>query len=300
MIKKKIFFLEIFSPFIFCVIICGFLAGFSYIHFDKSQLLYSVFYLLLTAGLSIVLSIDFLKNWKFIKEQNENQMIADSKTNFISLISHNLNTPIAKMQALLELIYQPTIEKNVREDLQIIFSHLSNMQISIKILLVTTSIDDLSLSSEAVTVDMIRNEFFKTLYTPIQRLGIEVSVQCSSDKEDLAHVPLRVDKRALSTVLCAMAILIGQEKCHICLTVAEREEDNHFIEVLICEVFSFSKENKKQHYESDLLIDISSNIINSIKKYYKGHLEWHKRENYMSLTLVPDQTMRKDSACSAS
>src|SRR5690606_15763066 len=74
------------------------------------------------AGLSSVvflafakLSLESLRTRRFRLQRQIDSDVADVKGNFISLVSHNLNTPVAKMQGMLDLLNQLPIEPALKD-----------------------------------------------------------------------------------------------------------------------------------------------------------------------------------------
>lgn len=251
------------------------------------------------------LSLESFRAWQLNVQQHHDRETADSKSNFISLISHNLNTPVAKMLGLLDLLIQMPIDAEMKEDTKIVIREITRIQICIRAVLVATSIDDNRLNNESMTGDMIVKEFSKLMQNPLKRLGLKVTIELTAASCDLAYIPMRFDKRALCTVLGALAILLNDSKdegnCQLKLTIAEYEHNNQTSEILICEAFTQSaplssriidritkvQNPKEEAFELPILAELCVNLINSVKRSYQGMLETNTQNNMLRLSLIP-------------
>ena len=201
----------------------------------------------LFAGLVTFLELAFLKlsmeSFRFRKlasQQRNEQDTIESKGHFIALISHNLNTPVAKMQGMLTLLQQFSGSKPLIRDTHSALSLLSQIQLCIRSVLVNTALDEGQLKHEAMSLQAIRKEFQQSIQPVLQRLGYGLELRLDCDQEEHEHMPVRFDRRALVSTLGLMIALIQRQRTRKRLPVSLRlslEEADHEEEYwLHCEV----------------------------------------------------------------
>lgn len=231
------------------------------------------------------LSIESFHLWRLKIQQRVDQEIVDAKGNFISLISHNLNTPVAKMQGMLSAIEMFTKDHNFRKDLQKSQTILTKIQLAIRFVLVTTALEEEQINPEAVTIKSIINEINQEVAPLIKKLGYKFSIECLSS-EDLL-IPVRIDKRALKSGLLALLVLLEEKlrlqifKTHLFLD--STSEKSHII--LRVETNSDVDDFKieSNHTDGTLLKKVSSVLLQSLSENYGSKLTLFSRRIELSL-----------------
>ncbi len=209
---------------------------------------------------------------------------ADLKGNFISLLSHNLNTPIAKMQGLLEVLNNLTIETDLRQDLTTAFSRLGRMQLTVRAVLVATALSENARHDETLRLNMLLDEFLDNHRAWLGRLGISFGSRHQEFPEGQITT-LHADKRAVLTCLTAMAALfsLDGEPGSLELTAALDDSDSErpcvvlhwqssvkkpWPEPLQKQLATASHKSPRMTTGSSIYADILGNLLDSMAQVY--------------------------------
>lgn len=245
----------------------------------------------LYAGILFVLGTSFLKlsfeslrYWQLTEVQKAESEIIDTKSNFISLISHNLNTPVAKMHGMLTLLLQFTQDEDVKRDARTALRWLTYIQISIRSVLVAAAIEDGQVQCEPMNIKTIQREFSEQMGPLLKKLGLQVEVSTSTGDPDWDLLPLRFDKRVLMTVLSQLVILFYRQNdrndVKLVLGIDELEPDHlsliSRVECLGCPLHDgLLKKLLHQRvlldHEENLLQELAIKLLNAASRTYQGH-----------------------------
>ncbi|MCB9228551.1 MAG: HAMP domain-containing histidine kinase [Deltaproteobacteria bacterium] len=152
------------------------------------------------------LSVESFRQWRLDCQSQEDEEIADIKSNFISLVSHNLNTPVAKMQGMLDILGQLPLLPELSADIQRAGSLVAGIQLCIRHVLVMTAIEDRRMNHEPMSIMGIRKEFQSYMNPPLRKFGIHVRMkELRSDSMD-ELIPLHFDRRVLMAVIGSMVL----------------------------------------------------------------------------------------------
>lgn len=259
------------------------------------------------------LSLESFRQWRLSFQSKEDQEVADVKGNFISLVSHNLNTPVAKMQGMLDVLSQLPVKSEIKKELIRAGALVAKIQLCIRNVLVATAIEDKRLNHEPMNLFAIQKEFLSLMMPPLKKMGIKVDLKLPSSHEQLAHIPLHFDKRALATAIGSLTLLFSEgrvddsDKILLTLEVLEYQtkDQSGIRECLVCALSStgpgisevireyllkpVSRDNHRNLLGASLLEDVSSHLIKRIVKTYNGELiipsEKDKKE--IKITLYP-------------
>jgi signal transduction histidine kinase len=138
------------------------------------------------------------------REKNVSENI-DLKSNFISLISHNLNTPVAKMISLLELS-----KGSLSADLQT--SHLkpclknsSKIQLSVRSVLASNKLEDKRINHEIISSQKLSEEIEYEVIPLLNRIGITLNIE---DESDNPNSRFHLDRRLIVPVISSVTYLL--------------------------------------------------------------------------------------------
>lgn|GEM_PF-1812470 len=161
------------------------------------------------------LSYQVNHKWLVFQSRRQFQVIAELKTNFIGLVSHNLNTPIARMQGLNDLLLSHAETASANEELKVINKDIASLQLAVRSVLIATAAEDRSLSKTSFTVQRLSEEIDSAVVGLCRRLGIASSFALilSEDDQWFAFESFSFDARAISFSLVAMAAM-AQEESH--------------------------------------------------------------------------------------
>lgn len=155
-------------------------------------------------------------------------LTADLKGNFISLISHNLNTPIAKLLGLVEVLLAQKRMAHVEPDLKECRRLVTEMQIFAKSALLSTTLEHVKTSAAKSSLKALLHEFEQGPKPLLKRLNIDIAYPPLS--EDVQYAPLALDPRhgghALACLLLAAAV--PGQKLELTASLAETDGRGDF------------------------------------------------------------------------
>ncbi len=132
------------------------------------------------------------------------------KQNFISLTSHNLNTPIAKLQGLLDMLKNVSIENSENKELEKSYHELqkltSEIQLSIKTMLIGYGLEEKNISISALT-------FYELMHkVQIESLNLMSHLQRKYDFQfESSSQVLYLDSRAFINLINIFSYLLTFE-----------------------------------------------------------------------------------------
>ena len=165
--------------------------------------------ILITAGM-LRLSFTSYQRWRLETQSHYHSKIADLKSNFISLFSHNLNTPVAKMQGMLGIL-KTSMNDQPEAARKLAFTadtQVGLLEYAIRGVLVGSAIEEKSIND---TSRPLRNLFIDVLESntsSLRRLGVNVTAKLLHEADDeVLFQPMLFDVRALSATMSSMAAL---------------------------------------------------------------------------------------------
>lgn len=177
------------------------------------------------------LSYTAFHRWRLTEQRRMHEHTADVKGNFISLLSHNLNTPVAKMQGMLGLLGAVPGDLPWKKDVHLAEFHVTQLEYAIRSVLVASALEEGSLTSTARSLKALLDELDSVYGTSLKRLGIILKTTVVGD-EDLAHMPFDFDVRALTSAFAGLSALYAREgmKAVVTLTAEAKDEgDRHLV-----------------------------------------------------------------------
>jgi signal transduction histidine kinase len=185
------------------------------------------------------LSINAYRRWsaRMRKEQEENSR--DLKGNFLSLISHNLNTPVAKMQGMLDILQLQSSAVAGAVVAKEAGHIVAQIQMCIRAVLTSNALMEGSLQNTAMTVMAIRDEFESQMRNCLVRLMVNPEISFGTTESDLLMLPLNFDRRVIVTTLASMCSLFRVtegRKLVLQLEVQEGTHNDRTTEELVCRV----------------------------------------------------------------
>lgn len=158
------------------------------------------------------LSYSAFKNWKLEEERRIHTRMADLKSNFISLLSHNLNTPVAKMQGMLGLLSGQPSSESWKPDIKKAEYHVTILEYCIRGVLIASALEEFSLNEVPRNLTSITEEFTDQRASSLQRLGLKLEVLPPGfEDEDQLFVPFHYDLRVLTAACAALCSLFANE-----------------------------------------------------------------------------------------
>ena len=224
------------------------------------------------------LSIESFYHWRLRIQQVSDSELLSAKSNFISLLSHNLNTPVAKMQGILTAIESCNRDEALHKDLREAHRLVSSIQISIRSVLAITSMEENELNSEALVFESFLESFRESMSRTFKRLGL--SIQLELVDNELAKVPIRFDRRALTMGIVSFLILLAdifkKDSLHLVFQMEESESPDL---QLSCQVqgidakgLCFHEAMEKDRNHETLLQELASTVFKNFMKLHKGEV----------------------------
>jgi signal transduction histidine kinase len=162
------------------------------------------------AGSARLSYLSFLK-WRLQESEKLHTQTADLKSNFISLVSHNLNTPVAKMQGMIGIVQSlakdPAILERLREAQRLV----TRLEFTIRFVLNTVALDEGKLNEAPRSIASLLGDFTATNQSALRKLGVAPTLTAAADPPELLQIPLRLDSKITTTVLAAMLALCSSD-----------------------------------------------------------------------------------------
>jgi hypothetical protein len=130
---------------------------------------------------------------------------SDIKGNFISLISHNLNTPVAKMISLMENAKPELSEEVVKSCISPCLEDASLIQLCFRSVLATNRLEESNINKEILSSDRMIEEITFEVSPILSRLGI---ILTHEDETDNPEERFFFDRRVLIPVISAVTYLL--------------------------------------------------------------------------------------------
>lgn len=223
------------------------------------------------------LSIESFHHWRLRIKQRSNLELLSAKTHFISLLSHNLNTPVAKMQGILSVVEQYGAENaSFRKSMNEAQSLISNIQLSIQSVLTTTALEEKELGAEAIVLKPFLKTYRESMSKTLQRLHIPVDF-CIEDNE-FTEIPVRFDRKALTMGLTSFLILF-QPTSQVSLEI---ENDENKMKLIIktesdFDTFQeFLKRFENMEFRESLLEELAHAVLKGFACAYHGQWSWEE------------------------
>lgn len=136
----------------------------------------------------------------------------DIKQNFISLISHNLNTPVAQLRGLLDVLSQTSHGSSPELTRAAVL--LEYIRVIVRVVLNTSALAGQSRQFNDVTTRKFWNEFIETEGSLLNRLGIKSSVTPDENDDELGEIwfyRFTIDQAvAAQALLVTMVFALGK------------------------------------------------------------------------------------------
>jgi signal transduction histidine kinase len=154
------------------------------------------------------LSFYSFQQWRLDEQRQAHSRSADLKGNFVSLLSHNLNTPIAKMQGMLGILAAIPTADHWKQDIRHAESLVAQLELLVRSVLIGTALEEGNQTATARSLQAIVDELRSTAIPVLKRLGAEIELDhYSAADDDLFHLPLVMDYRSIVAAIAAAVAL---------------------------------------------------------------------------------------------
>lgn len=174
--------------------------------------------------MSYRLSVNEQRTWRLQQEQHYLSEIERLKTNFVSMMSHDLKTPIAKIQAICDRLLAAPLSENVQNDLRSLRRSSDELHRYIQSILQVTKVEakDFKINKEVTDI----NENIEKVVARLQPLAQEKQIQIVMQLEPMFSI--EADTTLLQEIvhnLVENAIKFSPQNGRI-RVVSEEKDDN--------------------------------------------------------------------------
>lgn len=168
------------------------------------------------------LSTTVWHKWRAQAKAHALREAAELKGHFISLLSHNLNTPVAKMQGMLALMSQFSPHELVTQNAHQAERLAARLQFAIRAVLIATALEEAEKALAPRTAKQLTEDFVAAYKGTLRKLGIEIRnvgvMTTGPGDDDLTFVPLHLDVRAVTMAVAGAAYLFAETEEEMIVT----------------------------------------------------------------------------------
>lgn len=273
------------------------------VYIPMLDLVYSGFLTFLVAAFAL-LAVRSFRMWRLEARAKSHADTAALKGNFISLISHNLNTPVAKMQGLVDILRNDPKMGSLRPIIDSVRSEVARLQLCVRAVLISTALEDGSLDEKALSLSSLQKEFEQLISPILENFGIRIHLDLPESDAEAMLTPFTMDSRALCFTLGALSALYGYDDdevsegnrgppVNVGLRVAFRDavdlpDDGYpWYEIRFSfrpegdegesghlnRLFEVQSDPGRKLYGEDFFSDAMINLVHLLKNTYRGRLE---------------------------
>ena len=138
-----------------------------------------------TAVIFISVARSNYNKWRLKAAHDLADSTADIKQNFIHLISHNLNTPIAQLRGLLEILASQNPKDTGISRATVLLEYI---RITVRAVLNTSTMAEQPLDPKDIPVRVFMREFLDNEGGFFRRTGVEITLKPDVEDEDLGEI----------------------------------------------------------------------------------------------------------------
>lgn len=166
------------------------------------------------------------RNWRLEQDRKAAEELEQLKTNFVSMMSHDLKTPIAKIQAICDRLLSRSMEQEIAEDLKNLRRSSDDLHRYIRSILQVTKIEAREFAITREPVDV--NESIERVLGRLRPLAQEKQITITSELEPLFSIeadPTLLEEMIHNLVENAIKYTPAGGSVH----VLSSEEDDHVV-----------------------------------------------------------------------
>jgi signal transduction histidine kinase len=155
------------------------------------------------------LSFAAFERFRLDEKRRLHAWTSDLKSNFISLLSHNLNTPIAKMQGTLSLLSLQPTPGTWKTDVRHAEALVAQLELVVKAVLASTALEEGAVMPTPVTLERLAKDIVSQAQGPLRRLAVVLEHDPAQIDPDLMQLPQKIDVRSVISAVTCMAALFA-------------------------------------------------------------------------------------------
>ena len=214
--------------------------------------------------------LSYLK-WQHQEAEKLHAQTTDLKGNFVSLVSHNLNTPIAKMQGMLSIL-RSQLKDSDGLTRTVGAQHLVTcLELAVRFVLEAVALEDRKRQESSRSLDSVVSDFRASYGPVLKKLGLTVTIQAQAAPPDLLPMPLWLDVKRLLASLAALCVLFYRDGAgstlHLVIDLSE-SEDRGLYDLRI--VAQTSESTGDLPDATSFLHDVARKLIDQFCAIYQG------------------------------
>lgn len=151
-----------------------------------------------------MLVVESLRYSEVLVQRREEEQASEAKVNFLSLISHNLNTPVAKVIGLVEVLAKLSADRETKAHALTALGYAAEIQLAIRFTLVAAAVEDGRVVGRSLLPEAILRDLKQAVIPPLSKLGLAVKIDLEAG--DDFDLPWTVDLKLLSAVVAALVV----------------------------------------------------------------------------------------------
>lgn len=233
--------------------------------------------------------------WKLDASRHYLSELSELRQNFVSLLSHNLNTPVAQMQGLIDLLRFAKLEKGQEMQLNHTKINLASLQYCIKNVLCAHAIDDKNIILSNTTNLNLQSDISSLVDPILKNLGFKPTLIVNEGSDTV--VPLSADNRVLGVAVLALCTLFNKPSnggFSVELQIWIRHEFGtrdwkisvkSSRAVPRVNMFKIKDHQIQKTRESDFIREISVNLLDRIQRQFDGVIRKEEKEGITNIAL---------------
>ncbi|MGE0173086.1 MAG: hypothetical protein AB7T49_09885 [Oligoflexales bacterium] len=172
------------------------------------HIIYVGFVSFVTIGFLSISKAAFVR-WRLEQSSSHYEETAHLKANFISLMSHNLNTAVARMYGLIPVIKINLKTPEILSDLDKMAGWLGYLEQSIKSVLVASRMEERLYEPASISTRTLKDNFQRATRTLFRNQGYAFNLSLANEGLEVNDIPLPLDEKIVSAVLVSFVIVLA-------------------------------------------------------------------------------------------
>ncbi len=210
------------------------------------------------------ISRTLIQNYSIEADRFAAAELLDLKQNFISLISHNLNTPVAKLRGLIDVLRNRPICAQLPEVFDQLLESVMRLQLLVRTVLLSTTLDQKAWMPKAVSYHEFSRTLTETLKSYCKGFKIELRVNANEEPLNSRTIDPRFYHHLFAIVL--YRIFMGEKAKTMEVTVNAAHQ-----------LWAIEIQTPYFDESTDFCGDVAKRFVEDFKKNSEISLEWDER-----------------------
>lgn len=256
-----------------------------------------------------LLAFQAFKRWRLDAHERSLNNVAELRSNFISLVSHDLNTPLAKMMGLMDILWSHPNVESIRVQMLATRKDMARLQLCMRAVLMSARIEGGSLNEGAISLVNLISEFEDRSKPLLDKLGVRYSLTLDEQEDEGSMTPFTIDDRIVCYVMSCLMALVGsglEDKSRLLILQASldfrhlevEEKDQRPCQLIfrvesVCNMSDYTKfllfgiPNSFVPSSEDVFVEEAwAHLIHTFKNHYMGSLTLRNSNKGERVTLI--------------